>query len=82
VRLDDAGAEPSYGAEEGRRTFANILKYVRMGASSNFGNMVSMAVASSATIRLIETERLVYQPAPHLSSRCVQNCTFGPPVRS
>ena len=32
--------------EEGRRTFANILKYVRMGASSNFGNMVSMAVAS------------------------------------
>ena len=27
------------GVEEGRRTFANILKYVRMGASSNFGNM-------------------------------------------
>ena len=34
------------GVEEGRRTFANILKYVRMGASSNFGNMLSMAVAS------------------------------------
>jgi Mg2+-importing ATPase len=34
------------GVEEGRRTFANILKYVRMGASSNFGNMVSMAAAS------------------------------------
>ncbi len=34
--------------EEGRRTFANILKYVRMGASSNFGNMLSMAVASVA----------------------------------
>jgi Mg2+-importing ATPase len=32
--------------EEGRRTFANILKYIRMGASSNFGNMLSMAVAS------------------------------------
>ncbi len=30
----------------GRRTFANILKYVRMGASSNFGNMLSMAAAS------------------------------------
>jgi Mg2+-importing ATPase len=29
-----------------RRTFANILKYVRMGASSNFGNMLSMAAAS------------------------------------
>jgi len=34
------------GVEEGRRTFANILKYLRMGASSNFGNMLSMATAS------------------------------------
>ncbi|MBR0758923.1 magnesium-translocating P-type ATPase [Bradyrhizobium japonicum] len=34
------------GVREGRRTFANILKYVRMGASSNFGNMLSMALAS------------------------------------
>ncbi len=34
------------GVEEGRRTFGNILKYVRIGASSNFGNMLSMAVAS------------------------------------
>jgi Mg2+-importing ATPase len=34
------------GVEEGRRTFANVVKYVRMGASSNFGNMLSMAVAS------------------------------------
>jgi P-type Mg2+ transporter len=36
------------GVEEGRRTFANILKYIRMGASSNFGNMLSMAAASIA----------------------------------
>jgi Mg2+-importing ATPase len=34
------------GVEEGRRTFGNILKYVRIGASSNFGNMLSMAAAS------------------------------------
>ncbi len=34
------------GVEEGRRTFANILKYVRMGTSSNFGNMLSMALSS------------------------------------
>ena len=34
------------GVAEGRRTFVNILKYVRMGASSNFGNMLSMATAS------------------------------------
>ncbi|ACL63066.1 magnesium-translocating P-type ATPase [Methylobacterium nodulans] len=36
------------GVDEGRRTFANILKYIRMGASSNFGNMLSMAAASAA----------------------------------
>lgn len=34
------------GVQEGRRTFANIMKYVRMGTSSNFGNMLSMAAAS------------------------------------
>lgn len=34
------------GVEEGRRTLANIIKYVRMGTSSNFGNMLSMAMAS------------------------------------
>ena len=31
------------GVREGRRTFANILKYVMMATSSNFGNMFSMA---------------------------------------
>lgn len=36
------------GVEEGRRTFSNIIKYVRMGTSSNFGNMLSMALASLA----------------------------------
>jgi len=34
------------GVREGRRTFANIQKYIRMGTSSNFGNMLSMALAS------------------------------------
>ena len=34
------------GVEEGRRTFANTLKYVYMATSSNFGNMFSMAGAS------------------------------------
>ncbi|WP_353228304.1 magnesium-translocating P-type ATPase [Novosphingobium sp.] len=34
------------GIIEGRRTYANIMKYLRMGTSSNFGNMLSMAVAS------------------------------------
>ncbi|MDB5650249.1 MAG: Cation-transporting ATPase [Hyphomicrobiales bacterium] len=34
------------GVAEGRRTYANIMKYLRMGTSSNFGNMLSMALAS------------------------------------
>jgi P-type Mg2+ transporter len=34
------------GIREGRRTFSNIIKYVMMGTSSNFGNMLSMAGAS------------------------------------
>jgi Mg2+-importing ATPase len=34
------------GVKEGRRVFVNVLKYVRMGASSNFGNMLSMVGAS------------------------------------
>ena len=35
------------GVLEGRKVFANILKYIRMGASSNFGNMFSMLGASA-----------------------------------
>lgn len=34
------------GVREGRRTFANTLKYVFMATSANFGNMFSMAAAS------------------------------------
>jgi Mg2+-importing ATPase len=34
------------GVIEGRRTFGNIMKYIMMGTSSNFGNMFSMAGAS------------------------------------
>jgi Mg2+-importing ATPase len=36
----------SDGIVEGRRVFANIVKYIRMGASSNFGNMFSVLGAS------------------------------------
>jgi len=34
------------GILEGRKVFANIIKYIRMGASSNFGNMFSMVGSS------------------------------------
>src|SRR6202040_1723590 len=35
------------GVLEGRKVFANIMKYIRMGASSNFGNMFSVLGASA-----------------------------------
>jgi len=35
------------GVLEGRKVFQNILKYIRMGASSNFGNMFSVLGASA-----------------------------------
>lgn len=35
------------GILEGRKVFGNIIKYIRMGASSNFGNMFSMVGSSS-----------------------------------
>jgi Mg2+-importing ATPase len=34
------------GILEGRRAFGNVMKYLLMGTSSNFGNMFSMAAAS------------------------------------
>ena len=34
------------GIEDGRRTFANTMKYISIAISSNFGNMVSMALAT------------------------------------
>jgi Mg2+-importing ATPase len=35
------------GVIEGRRVFANVVKYIRMGASSAFGNMLSVVGASA-----------------------------------
>ena len=35
------------GVIEGRKVFANIIKYIRIGASSNFGNMFSVLGASA-----------------------------------
>ncbi|MDR1465632.1 MAG: magnesium-translocating P-type ATPase [Oscillospiraceae bacterium] len=34
------------GVVEGRRTFGNIMKYIKMAASGNFGNMISVMFAS------------------------------------
>ena len=37
----------SEGVLEGRKVFGNVVKYIRMGASSNFGNMFSVIGASA-----------------------------------
>ena len=34
------------GVVEGRRTFGNIMKYIKMAASGNFGNMISVMISS------------------------------------
>ena len=34
------------GVEDGRRTFANTLKYISITTSANFGNMISMGLAT------------------------------------
>lgn len=46
ILLRKSLAELANGIVEGRKTFANTLKYLRMSLSSNFGNMFSMAGAS------------------------------------
>jgi Mg2+-importing ATPase len=46
ILLESSLAAIHQGVLEGRRTFANTLKYIRMGTSSNFGNMLSMTGAA------------------------------------
>ncbi|MEO7126271.1 MAG: magnesium-translocating P-type ATPase [Nakamurella sp.] len=46
ILLDKDLAVLADGVAEGRRIFANTMKYVLMGTSSNFGNMFSAAAAS------------------------------------
>lgn len=46
VLLEPSLAVLHEGVLEGRKSFANIFKYVMMGTSSNFGNMFSMAGAT------------------------------------
>jgi Mg2+-importing ATPase len=46
ILLDKSLLVLNDGVHEGRRTFVNIVKYIRMGTSSAFGNMFSMLGAS------------------------------------
>jgi len=46
ILLEKSLAVLSEGVQEGRAVFGNVVKYIRMGASSNFGNMFSVLGAS------------------------------------
>src|SRR5205823_7761574 len=46
ILLEKSLAVLGEGVLEGRRVFGNITKYIKMGASSNFGNMFSVVGAS------------------------------------
>ncbi|MCB5673883.1 hypothetical protein, partial [Fusicatenibacter saccharivorans] len=45
------------GIIEGRKTYANMIKYIKMTASSNFGNMFSV-LAASALLPFLPMESL------------------------
>ncbi len=47
ILLEKSLAAVHRGVVEGRRSFGNITKYVLMGTSSNFGNVLSMALATA-----------------------------------
>lgn len=55
---------------EGRRTFGNILKYILMGTSSNFGNMFSMAGA--VLLKVFDAQEALFQTDWFLESLCTQ----------
>lgn len=46
ILLEKSLAVLGEGVAEGRKVFGNIVKYIKMGASSNFGNMFSVLGAS------------------------------------
>ena len=52
------------GIIEGRKTYANMIKYIKMTASSNFGNMFSVLVASA--LLPFHDERASHLPEPDL----------------
>ncbi len=47
VLLEKSLGVVATGVKLGRKTFANTLKYVRFASSSNFGNVLSMVIASA-----------------------------------
>jgi hypothetical protein len=51
------------GVTEGRRAFGNVMKFVMMAMSSNFGNMFSMAGATLIHLTPPPNHRMNIPPA-------------------
>ena len=69
-----------HGVRDGRRTFANTLKYVFMATSANFGNMFSMAGASISAVPAAAAEADPVDESPDRPARadhCHRSCRSG-----
>ena len=74
------------GVIEGRRCFANIMKYIVMSTSSNFGNMFSMAAASLflpflpmlPTQILLNNFFMILRRLPSPATMWIRPCCTGP----
>ena len=70
------------GVTEGRQTFANMLKYIKMTASSNFGNVFSVLVASAflpflpmlPSISSCRTCFTTFRRSPFRSTTWIRSC--------
>ncbi len=76
------------GVREGRRTFANTMKYIFMATSANFGNMFSMAGASLflpflplLPTQILLTNLLTDLPEMTIGSDNVEADTVAKPAR-
>jgi Mg2+-importing ATPase len=68
------------GIIEGRKAFGNVMKYLLMGTSSNFGNMFSMAAASAFLpfLPMLPTQILVNNFLYDLSQVTIPTDTVDP----
>lgn len=68
------------GVREGRRTFANTLKYVFITTSANFGNMLSMALASyfTAFLPMLPTQVLLLNVLSDLPAMAIATDRLDP----
>ena len=67
------------GIIEGRKAFGNVMKYLLMGTSSNFGNMFSMAGASLFLpfLPMLPTQILLNNLLYDLAQITVRSSTFS-----